>query len=345
MLKRISLTIALSFYSSIPAIALPSGFSLEQNPLEQPSEVTIPLESSNSFFDQDLETTTPNSSKSFSEPKQRQETTIPKSSAVTVTFCSKVKFDPEKKESYPITLFLARPIMDSNGNIIAPVNSLVRGRLEAKESEEDDDDDEDNESTQIKVEALVIGGRFIPVETSPLSIPALADVQRESSYTSSSYSNRSWDGPVIQVADGLLDSGLLENQGIVNDSIGNFLRLGLTVARGVTAGINEPKPPEETRVMEVPQGIQLIFPLRQAVTLPTMAAQKNPYFSSQTSAGSACSENSGSGYNSSPYYETDNQNNQNRYRETNYQNRDETDSQNYSEESDSRSFNQDDNIR
>ena len=88
--------------------------------------------------------------------------TIPQFSVIAATFCSAIKFENERDDRFPVTLFLARPIMDNDGSILAPVNSLVNAQVEPTK-----------EGVKIQIDAIVIGGRLISVKTSALSIPIL----------------------------------------------------------------------------------------------------------------------------------------------------------------------------
>ncbi|PSO85989.1 MAG: hypothetical protein BRC45_03315 [Cyanobacteria bacterium QS_5_48_63] len=303
----------------------PSGENQENqtpNSSDRPSQKnprTTPPESSE-YSDFPLEQNQPNQTQNNSEPssqQRNQKITIPRSSAVTVTFCSNLQFDPQQTGSFPVTLFLARPILDSNGKVIAPVNTLVRAKLKPIDKKEDEEEDE-NQGFKIKPEALVIGGRFIPIETSSVSIPTLASVRQQNNYTYSSYGGQGWEGPLVQVADELVGTGgLLESQRVLDRSTSDLLSLGLAIASGVSAGLSQPEPPdpEDNKIMEVSEGIQLIFPLKSSVALPAVATHKNPYFANQAAAGSACSGSSGpSRSGNGNYYET---NNQNRPNETN----------------------------
>ena len=194
---------------------------------------------------------------------------IPQGAAITVQFCSNVKFNYEQGSSFPITLALARPITDRQGNVVAPVNSLVRARVEPKEDE-----------TQLKPKALVVGGRYIPVETEAVSVPALTD-DRASFRTRTFRTGRGQHGVGFRVADSI-DNWLLNRAGPSvfpgeANNTDDFLGLGLAIATGVFQGLNEPDPPdpEEQKVMKVREGIQLIFLLRQAARVPAPACETN----------------------------------------------------------------------
>lgn len=199
--------------------------------------------------------------------------TIPKFSAITTIFCSEVKFNHEQPSSFPVTLSLARPIMDMNGNIIAPVNSLVSANVDANGNE-----------IKIKPNALVIGGRYIPIETDQVAVPALIDTRRITNTFSRSF-DRGQRGVAFRVSDNLIDwLALRRTTTVLEDNTSTLLGFGLSIATGIAQGLNEPDPPEpeETQVREIQEGIKIIFPLKSSVELPPMPSYKTPYFTNRT---------------------------------------------------------------
>lgn len=291
MLPRHLLTVSLAVltFNQLTSIALaekqrlPGSGSVETDELsnQKPdSRLKVP-EPSNSLL-QEREQNSPNQNNSFSSQEPR-EVTIPKSSAVITTFCSNVLFNQEQASSFPVTLSLARPIMDSNGNVIAPINSLIRANINATE----------DEGIKIEPKAVIIGGQYIPINTSSVAVPALTDTRRGSSTFYSGGFNRGQRGIAYRVSDNLSD-WLVSRPTALGDEQSNLLSFGLSIAAGVAQGINEPNPPdrEETKVMEIRQGMQLIFPLETSITLPPMATQRNPYFTTRTPT-SACQDGQG----------------------------------------------------
>jgi len=216
----------------------------------------------------------PNDNNSFSY-REKPKITIPKFSAITTTFCSDVKFNHEQASSFPVTLSLARPIMDNNGNVIAPINSLVSATVDANGNE-----------IKIQPNALVIGGRYIPIETEKVALPALTDTRRSFNNFSSSF-DRGQRGVAFRVTDNLIDwLALSRTNSVLEADTTTLLGFGLSVATGIAQGLNEPDPPdpEESRVMEIREGIQLIFPLKASVELPPMPNRQSPYFSERPPA-------------------------------------------------------------
>lgn len=218
---------------------------------------------------------------------QQESISIPKSTAIAATFCSAVKFENARKSSFPVTLFLARPIVDKDGSVLAPVNSLVSAQLKPT-----------SEGVQIELDALVVGGQFIPIQTSAISIPVLYTVKQDSiDYGYDDQLNR---GVVFNVANGL--QNWLGNQGFLPSTASGVLGAGLAIASGVSARSGRPEADKE---MEVPERSMILFPLVSAVTLPPAALQT---VSSSRQAALVCSEDTSTTQDSSdgpPYNPAD----------------------------------------
>jgi hypothetical protein len=205
-------------------------------------------------------------------PAQAQsvESVLPASSAVTVMFCNNIKFDAEQRSAFPVTLFLARPLMDAQGNVIAPTNSLVSATVTPTK-----------EGVRLAAEGLVVGGQYIPIQTPQLSVPILSEVQRQNSYYSGYSFRQQNPGVYFNVANNL--QSWLGTQGVFNDGTSDIFGAGLAVAAGVASGMmNERNQPEEIKTTEVAQGVMLIFPLLNDVALPRVATQANTQYVSLT---------------------------------------------------------------
>ncbi|MFB6277716.1 MAG: hypothetical protein ABEI32_16390 [Halothece sp.] len=275
-LSRITLTILVSNQLTTVALAQQSrssSLSIETNELKNRkpnSELEVP-EPSNSPLQPTRNHSNQNNSFSY---RDREKVMIPKSSAITTTFCSNVKFNQEQASTFPVTLSLARPIMDSNGNVVAPINSLVRAKIDATKEED----------IQIKPKAIVIGGRYIPIETEKVSVPALTDTRRSRTTFRTTF-NRGQRGVAFRVTNNI-SRWLSRTPSALDNETSNLLSFGLSVATGIAQGMNEPDPPdpEETKVLEIREGTKLIFPLVSSVELPPMATHENPYFANRKPA-------------------------------------------------------------
>ncbi|MGB8699239.1 MAG: hypothetical protein WCD18_07475 [Thermosynechococcaceae cyanobacterium] len=87
--------------------------------------------------------------------------TIPKSSAIVVSFPAEITLDPKRKHDVPITLTLIQPIVDSEGQIVAPAKSLATAKMKAMKG-----------GDLIEVVSVVVGGRVIPINAIGTLVPA-----------------------------------------------------------------------------------------------------------------------------------------------------------------------------
>lgn len=214
----------------------------------------------------------------------RQSAIIPSSSAIAVTFCAGFEVNSKHKSGFPATLFLARPLLDSNGNMIAPVNSLVTAQLKPT-----------GEGVEITAEALVIGGLVVPIKTSTLSIPMISSVRQESNaYYSSGQNNQ---GLVLGLANGV--QRWLGSQGILSDGVSDVLDLGLSVVGGASTGLNNRKP-KVTTTMKITEKVLYILTMTSPVAISPVTTQI-ALAAGGEAAGPVCSESTG-GYTSGSSY-------------------------------------------
>lgn len=249
------------------ASAQPStpAVQLDQAVITLPEAITDPIQP---------EQETPEAADDPLQPEQAQQESIsiPKSTVIAATFCSATKFEDVRKSSFPVTLFLARPIVDRDGKTLAPVNSLVSAQLKPT-----------SEGVQIKLDALVIGGQFIPIQTSALSIPVLSTVKQDG--IDYGYDEQQSRGVMFNVANGL--QSWLGNQGFLPSTASGLLGAGLAVASGVSAGSDR----KVAKEMEIPERSMIIFPLLSSVTIPPATLQA--VSSSSGQAILVCSEDTG----------------------------------------------------
>lgn len=139
--------------------------------------------------------------------------TIPASAAVVVTFCSEFEFDEKQESSFPTTTFLARPIIDSEGNIAVPVNAPVNTQVKR-----------DKKLVKLEADAIVVGGRVIPIQTTALSVPMLPNVRQEN--LRNLRVSRVNQGFILGLADSIQD--WLGNQDVfLTDGTSDLLGLGM----------------------------------------------------------------------------------------------------------------------
>ncbi len=193
-------------------------------------------------------------------PTQSQEVTIPQSSAIAITFPTSVTFDAGKKKSQASAASLTHPILDSKGNVIAPVNSPVSIQIQPV-----------NGGAQIKAESIVIGGRVVPIFASSAWIPG--KINTTTSGASQAQENQGVYSQLAGSVFRVFSSSKASNTN--TDNIGTSVGTGL----GIISGLSSPK---TTRQVEIPTGSVYVLTLQVAVSVPAPLVQTIP--STQTTA-------------------------------------------------------------
>ena len=187
-----------------------------------------------------------------------QEVTIPQFSAITISFPSAVTFDAGKKNSLPMAVLLSQPLLDSNGNIIAPANIPVSIQIQPTKG-----------GAQIRADALVIQGRIIPIQ-------ALSPLLPSQTITSVSSSQKAQLHQAIYGGLGGSVFGIFGSAtGADRDEISNFTNMGNFVGAGlgVISGLISPK---KSKQVQIPQSTMYILTLQASVTIPSKVAQSPP---------------------------------------------------------------------
>ena len=167
-----------------------------------------------------------------------QSTIIPQASAIIVTFPIAVTLNNEQKSRSPTSALLAQPLLDSSSNIIATVNSPVSIQLQPTKK-----------GVQIQAEALVIGGRVIPIFASGPLIPY---------HTVTKVSGTQQPQAHQEFFNGLVGS-------MVGGLVGNTLSAGLSMISSLS--------PKTTRQADIPQGSVYILTLQTPLSLSPKVTQ------------------------------------------------------------------------
>lgn len=179
--------------------------------------------------------------------------TIPRSSAIIVSFPAELILDPKRKHNVPITLPLLQPIVDKDGQIVAPAKSLVNAQIKAMKG-----------GDLIEVTSVVVGGRVIPINALGTLVPAqnkIEDVAALSSGGTPSQLNNTFGSlQAWQQSIGFDGSG--SNSLRLNSY--NLVGLGLALAFGLTQPTNKLPPP----FVSITQGTVYIVTLASPVTIP-----------------------------------------------------------------------------
>jgi hypothetical protein len=175
--------------------------------------------------------------------------TIPKSSAIIVSFPAEIMLDPKRQHNVPMTLPLMRPIVDVNGNIVVPAKSLVIAQLKSMPG-----------GDLIEVTAVVVGGQVVPINAIGTLVPA----QKKPEDYSNQYIPS--PGPLNNTFNSLSNWQLSSNYLSLNKNarLNDYIGIGLAVANGLTT----PTPKSPPAYVNITQGSIYVLTLANSVTLP-----------------------------------------------------------------------------
>jgi len=186
-------------------------------------------------------------------PVQNLEITIPQFSAITITFPVAVTLDAGQKTSLTVAALLTRPLLDSNGNVVAAENSPVNIQLEPTKG-----------GVQIKASALVVRGLVTPILANGPLIPEHKVITASNAQQAQAHQGffSTMAGSVFGILFGVVGSATRASGAQVTNltNLGNSLGTGL----GLISGLSSPK---TTRQVEIPQGSMYVLTLQAPVTL------------------------------------------------------------------------------
>lgn len=171
--------------------------------------------------------------------------TIPQSSAIVVSFPAELTLDPKRKYNFPITLSLARPVVDEQGNIVLPARSLISARMKAMKG-----------GDLIEADGVIIGGRVIPINAIGAMVPAQT---RPEDFANQFVPS---PGPVNNVFNSLV---LWQSTALNLDP---DLDTWLGASLALLAGLTTPKPKDPPPYVSIAQGTVYILTLAAPITVP-----------------------------------------------------------------------------
>ncbi len=151
---------------------------------------------------------------------QNQVAIVPQSSAITITFPTALTVNASQRRNLTTAVFLAKPLLDGNGNVVVDANSPVNVEIQPTKG-----------GALIKAVALVDNGRIIPIQATGPLIPDHQVISTGNSQNQGLYNSLA--GSAFNVL--LSASGMANRFGSdTANSIGNSLGSGL-----VTIDISE----------------------------------------------------------------------------------------------------------
>ena len=186
---------------------------------------------------------------------QNLDVNIPQSSAITITFPIGVRLNAGQKKSLPTAAYLVQPLLDSNGNVVAGVNSPVSVQIEPTKG-----------GAQIKADGLVVAGRVIPILALGPLVPDYTVT------TTSGVQQAQANQGLFSSLAGSLVSVVGAATRLSSDKVSNFANIGnsLGAGLGILSGLSSP---QRTRQVEISQGSVYILTLQAPVSLQPKSVQ------------------------------------------------------------------------
>ena len=173
-----------------------------------------------------------------------EEISIPQDTAIIVSFPAPVTVDVGQKKDYPLTVPLANPIKDAQGNTVAPENTPVTIVLKPKDG-----------GAKIVAQSLVINGRIVSIKASSQVIPGTTITHKRAN--DKAVENGSVWGRIGGSTLGFLSQG-------DPDQFDRGAMLGSAV--GLISGLRSA---ENTRVVQIPQSSVYVLSLEAPINLST----------------------------------------------------------------------------
>lgn len=168
--------------------------------------------------------------------------TIPQTTGIIVNFPAAVVMDVGQPHEYPLTLPLAMAITDWDGNVIAPENTPVSIVLKPVDR-----------GAQIVAQSLIINGQIVPIQASSPLIPGTTITHMRAN--DRAVENGAVWGRIMGSAMGYMANG-------DPDRFDRGAMLGSAI--GLVSGLRSP---ENTRVVQIPQGSVYVLSLAAPVTV------------------------------------------------------------------------------
>lgn len=184
---------------------------------------------------------------------QTSRPTIPQTAGVIINLPMPVTIDVGQKQDYPLTVPLAQPLMDLQGNPVVPVNSPVTIKFKPE-----------NGGARIVAESIVVNGQVVPIKAATAVIPGNTITQQEAAevarQNSAVYGNlfgatMGAIAPLSRKADAFEQGGMIGG------------------ALGILTGLSSPK---NIRVVQLPQGSVYVLSLQAPIVLPSLAVAPQP---------------------------------------------------------------------
>ena len=178
---------------------------------------------------------------------------VPQSAGVVVSLPMPITVDVGQKQDYPLTVPLAQPLLDMQGNTLIPANSPVTIKLKPEQG-----------GAKIVAESIVVNGQIVPIQAASAVIPGNTITQQDGAETarqnSAVYGNL-FGATMGAIAPQARKADAFDQGGMIGGAL------------GILTGLSSPK---NVRVVQLPQGSVYVLTLQAPISLSALAVATQP---------------------------------------------------------------------
>ena len=179
----------------------------------------------------------------------RQGTMIPQTAGVVIKLPAAVTVDVGQKQDYPMTVPLAQPLLDLQGNEVVPMNTPVTIKLKPE-----------NGGAKIVAESIVVRGQIVAIQATSAVIPGNTITQQSGADRA-----RENSGVLGNLFGAVMGATAGESRKASAFDQGGMIGGAIGILSGMTS-------PKNIRIVQLPADSVYVLTLQAPISLPTIAA-------------------------------------------------------------------------
>lgn len=178
----------------------------------------------------------------------RQGTMIPQTAGVVIKLPAAVTVDVGQKQDYPMTVPLAQPLLDLQGNEVVPMNTPVTIKLKPE-----------NGGAKIVAESIVVRGQIVAIQATSAVIPGNTITQQSGADRA-----RENSGVLGNLFGAVMGATAGESRKASAFDQGGMIGGAIGILSGMTS-------PKNIRIVQLPADSVYVLTLQAPISLPTIA--------------------------------------------------------------------------
>jgi hypothetical protein len=174
---------------------------------------------------------------------------IPQTAGLIIKLPANITVDVGQKQDYPLTVPLAQPLMDAQGNEVVPINTPVTIKIKPE-----------NGGARLVAESIVVKGQIVPVQANTAVIPGATLEQQsgaERARENSAVYGNLFGAVLGATAPKTRKAEQFDQGGMIGGAI------------GILSGLGSPK---NVRIVQLPGDSVYVLSLQSPISLPMIAA-------------------------------------------------------------------------